>query len=410
MAQKNVLPRRLLAVFPLPSRVDLSEELLRRQWRDDYEKSLSELLSEVYKEENPKLGAYLDEVQIPQKSYYAYGEKIAVLEETRRESLSLSRAYEAFCDRLVGLDRAWEQVKDVAPTIETRDWRTILYWRVNALVVVSLFLSGVALVVLYSRFDNGALSNLDTLLAWGASGLLGAAMGGMILSARGFLRNTLTGTSFNAKIVQLFVGPMLAMTVGPLSVESPVFALWMVALGFLVGFFSDHTLTKLEAIFVTLFLERASPEAQSKAVTLAAAVALLGLLTIAVGFVVVGGTPFVIADDLMWTVEDSGVGYDDWNQAITYCSGLTLGGYTNWRLADIDDLEALYDPQVSYVPRDGSTSVHVKSPIRLTADQYWSFDLSSPGFAWLFNFSDGRRFSAQVNFAGFRALCRRRMS
>ena len=53
-------------------------------------------------------------MQLPYVGYYAYGEKIAVLEE-RSEALSLRRAYEVFFERMTGLDYAWEAKSVVRP-------------------------------------------------------------------------------------------------------------------------------------------------------------------------------------------------------------------------------------------------------------------------------------------------------
>ena len=100
---------RSLAIFPLPSRVELDEEVLRREWRGRYQAALEETLSGCYQLPSLDLSPYLDEVQIPQKGYYAYGEKVAVLEEERRESLALSTAYEKFALRLVALENPWDR-------------------------------------------------------------------------------------------------------------------------------------------------------------------------------------------------------------------------------------------------------------------------------------------------------------
>lgn len=98
---------RPLAIYPLPSRVDSSEEVLRREWRGTYQQTFEGLFAEVYRQEGIDLSAYFNAVQIPQKAYYAYGERVAVLEEHYRESLSLSLAYSVFCERLTESDAAW---------------------------------------------------------------------------------------------------------------------------------------------------------------------------------------------------------------------------------------------------------------------------------------------------------------
>jgi len=103
---------RPLAIFPLPSRIELAEKALRDQWREEYQRGFEALFREVYGIESCDLLAYFDDVQLPHMSYYSYGENIAVLEE-RSEALSLSRAYEVFVRRLAALDFAWERSDEV---------------------------------------------------------------------------------------------------------------------------------------------------------------------------------------------------------------------------------------------------------------------------------------------------------
>lgn len=98
---------RPLSVFPLPSRIENAELALKREWRQQYQQEFEAALRAIYKLEACDLTAYFDEVQLPQVAYYAYGEKVALLEE-RSDALSLGRAYEVFFGRLTGLDFAWE--------------------------------------------------------------------------------------------------------------------------------------------------------------------------------------------------------------------------------------------------------------------------------------------------------------
>ena len=107
---------RPLAVFPLPSRIEIAEKALREQWRKNYQSRFEEIFRRVYDVEDCDLTEYFDEVQLPHVSYYAYGEKIAV-EEERSEALSLSRAYREFFRRLIELDAAWAKLADI-PSIE----------------------------------------------------------------------------------------------------------------------------------------------------------------------------------------------------------------------------------------------------------------------------------------------------
>ena len=106
---------RPLSVFPLPSRIDDAEEELRKQWRDDYQLEFEKLFRKIYGLQECNLENYFDEVKLPYKSYYSYGEMIAVLWE-REESLSLHRAYNIFTDLLVRLDVPWDSLD--TPTLD----------------------------------------------------------------------------------------------------------------------------------------------------------------------------------------------------------------------------------------------------------------------------------------------------
>ena len=58
----------------------------------------------------------------------------------------------------------------------------------------------------------------------------------------------------------------------------------------------------------------------------------------------------------MWTRNGSDV---NWPQARDYCAKLTLAGYSNWRLATIDELAGIYDETQS------GNSCHIKGGIKL---------------------------------------------
>ncbi|HEY2911783.1 MAG TPA: FxSxx-COOH system tetratricopeptide repeat protein [Candidatus Angelobacter sp.] len=98
---------RPLAIFPLPSRIDIQEPKLKEKWLKEYQTKFEAFFVAAYDLKNCDLTNYFDEVQLPYTSYYAYGENIAVLEEERADSLSFSRAYRVFFKKLVELDTAW---------------------------------------------------------------------------------------------------------------------------------------------------------------------------------------------------------------------------------------------------------------------------------------------------------------
>ena len=110
------------------------------------------------------------------------------------------------------------------------------------------------------------------------------------------------------------------------------------------------------------------------------------------------------ATGLMWARESNSSDVT-WNQASNYCSNLRLAGYSNWRLATIDELAGIYD-QTQNV--DGC---HTKGGIRF--HNYcvsWSSSAGrASGEAWTFVFSTGERDSDLLALSGDgRALCVRR--
>jgi cellulose biosynthesis protein BcsQ len=111
---------RPLLVFPLASRVELSEEELRHEWREGtsgngttgrrlagYQPMFERLFEDVYDLPDCNLEHYFDEVQIQQVPRFAYGEQIAALEETRSDRLSLTRSYGSFTRALIDSAGPW---------------------------------------------------------------------------------------------------------------------------------------------------------------------------------------------------------------------------------------------------------------------------------------------------------------
>lgn len=108
---------RPLTVFPLASRIELSEEELTRTWRYDgesddivgYQPMFEELFRDVYGLGECDLTRYFNEVQIQQMAAYAYGERIAALDrEAVSDRLSLAASYGAFVSVLDGEKTPWE--------------------------------------------------------------------------------------------------------------------------------------------------------------------------------------------------------------------------------------------------------------------------------------------------------------
>lgn len=110
------------------------------------------------------------------------------------------------------------------------------------------------------------------------------------------------------------------------------------------------------------------------------------------------------SDGLMWAAKDSGK-RESWHKAMKYCRKLRLAGYSDWRLATIDELESLVNLSAyatEYV--GGSDILHrnadlqVSGGLLLTYGRQWS---STPvieanghpsgSHFWSFWFDEGRR-------------------
>jgi hypothetical protein len=103
-----------------------------------------------------------------------------------------------------------------------------------------------------------------------------------------------------------------------------------------------------------------------------------------------------------WASSDNGSAVS-WTQAGRYCQALTLGGFHDWTLPSIDDLQKLVAPT-------GNTSgFRIAAPIKLTGWAWSSSPGAEPGEAWALDFGDGARASVVMGDSGLnRALCVRR--
>jgi formylglycine-generating enzyme required for sulfatase activity/cold shock CspA family protein/cellulose biosynthesis protein BcsQ len=110
---------RPLAIFPLPSRIEATEPNLRDDWRlgnpdkeiEGYQSLFEEFFKRAYDLPHCHLDRYFNEIQIPHVPTYAYGEKIAVLEERSKDRFSLFRSYESFSKVLDALAGPWENLE-----------------------------------------------------------------------------------------------------------------------------------------------------------------------------------------------------------------------------------------------------------------------------------------------------------
>jgi hypothetical protein len=97
------------------------------------------------------------------------------------------------------------------------------------------------------------------------------------------------------------------------------------------------------------------------------------------------GTVTDVSTGLMWQQDDSSESMN-WEEALAYCDGLNLGGYTDWRLPNKKELRSLVDYS-RYNPAINSTYF----PNTNTASWYWSSTTSASGtsLAWIMDFNGG---------------------
>lgn len=121
---------------------------------------------------------------------------------------------------------------------------------------------------------------------------------------------------------------------------------------------------------------------------------------------------------LMWTGRDNGRDVS-WKKAMKYCRDLRLAGYSDWRLATLSELEAIYDKSADApgLSMGSDFTWHVKANLFLTGDQWSSEyivdDRGKPsGYYWFFNFNEGQKNSDPSGWpyssSGMRSLCVRR--
>jgi hypothetical protein len=108
------------------------------------------------------------------------------------------------------------------------------------------------------------------------------------------------------------------------------------------------------------------------------------------------------ATGLTWMSKDNGADVNQ-GQAKEYCASLRTGGFSDWRLPTIDELENLYD-------KNAKKAYKAKGTITLSDSCVPSSSLNPSGEVWNFCFSYGGRTLTRAAGHGSagRALCVRK--
>jgi hypothetical protein len=102
---------------------------------------------------------------------------------------------------------------------------------------------------------------------------------------------------------------------------------------------------------------------------------------------------------LMWATADNGSGVS-LSEAKRYCSELALGGFKDWKLPTIEDLQRIFGGPANDNGR------HIKGPIKLTGWEWSATPGEQEGEGWVLDFGDGARASVAAGDSGLnRALC-----
>jgi hypothetical protein len=121
---------------------------------------------------------------------------------------------------------------------------------------------------------------------------------------------------------------------------------------------------------------------------------------------------------LMWAGKDNGKDVG-WRKAMKYCSGLRLDGYSDWRLANMAELQGIFDKTVESPGLAGLTKStraftwHVKGNLFLTGDEWSGHQVIGriplESYEYHFDFNEGRPDKDPSGWpypsSGMRALC-----
>jgi Protein of unknown function (DUF1566) len=122
---------------------------------------------------------------------------------------------------------------------------------------------------------------------------------------------------------------------------------------------------------------------------------------------------------LTWAVKDNGKDIS-WRAAVNYCRKSNLAGFSDWRMANMNELQGLYDKNVVAPGMAGDKehyrpfTWHIKGSLYLTGDQWTTLqrldDRGKPsGYVYYFDFNEGRSDNDPTGwpypYVGRRVLC-----
>ena len=123
------------------------------------------------------------------------------------------------------------------------------------------------------------------------------------------------------------------------------------------------------------------------------------------------------ATNLMWASKDSDKEYS-WKKAMKYCGAFRLAGFSDWRLARLEELQGVFDKHANSPGLDGAkeyhnvspTTYHIRGGIFLRPYQWTSTEIAGHtrflnGYAWRFDFGPGDAFDGDEKSFRHRALC-----
>jgi hypothetical protein len=102
------------------------------------------------------------------------------------------------------------------------------------------------------------------------------------------------------------------------------------------------------------------------------------------------GTVKDTATNLMWAAADNGAGFLSWDQAVSYCTGYSGGGYAGWRMPTQSDLTSLKSNLCgNLVHTTSGTGIWTSQVDPQVAGNRGMFNFSTGYFWWYDKFNGG---------------------